>query len=178
MYPFMRMIKELIKFRHASVLPLTGTHVSTHRCWPSDIDMWAELNNGRTLTLLDLGRIPLARRIGLVDVLRTQRWGMTMAGVSVRYRRRIRTFEKFEMRSRAVYWDQRFIYIEQSMWKQNGDCANHALYRTAVTDATGIVSPQRVMTAMKQTVPTPDVPDWVRNWIEAEETRPWPPMQD
>lgn len=178
MYPFMRMIKDLIKFRKAPMLPLTGTHVSTHRCWPSDIDMWAELNNGRTLTLLDLGRIPLARRIGLISVLRQQKWGMTMAGVTVRYRRRITTFEKFEMRSRVIYWDQRFIYIEQSMWKQNGDCANHALYRTAVTDANGIVSPERVMAAMKKAVPTPEVPHWVQNWIAAENTRPWPPMQD
>lgn len=178
MYPFMRMVKELIKYRNAAPLPLTGTHVSTHRCWPSDIDLWMELNNGRTLTLFDLGRIPLASRIGLVPILRANRWSLTMAGASVRYRRRIRTFEKIEMRSRAVCWDERFVYLEQSMWKQNGDCANQALYRSAVTDRNGIVSPARVMEALGRNESSPPPPEWVKAWIDAEATRPWPPMQE
>ncbi|SMP08049.1 acyl-CoA thioesterase [Shimia sagamensis] len=178
MYPIMRMVKELIKFRNASHLPLTGTHVSAHRCWPSDIDLWMELNNGRTLTLFDLGRIPLAQRIGLVAVLRRKKWSMTMAGTTVRYRRRIRTFEKVEMRSRAVFWDKRFIYLEQSMWKQNGECANHALYRAAVTDKAGIVTPDTVLAEMGNITEAPEAPEWVANWIAAETTRPWPPMQD
>lgn len=178
MYPVMRMIKELIKFRNAPALPLTGTHVSSHRCWPSDIDLWMELNNGRTLTLFDLGRIPLASRIGVVDVLRKNKWSMTMAGASVRYRRRIRTFEKIEMRSRAAFWDDRFVYLEQSMWKQNGECANHALYRAAITDRNGIVSPTRVMEALGNAEPSPDAPEWIKSWIEAEAIRPWPPMQE
>ena len=73
--------------RHRCPSPVT--HVSYHRCWPWDIDLWMELNNGRTLTFYDLGRIPLARRTGLVELLRKQRWGLTMAGASVRYRARI-----------------------------------------------------------------------------------------
>ena len=178
MYPYIRMVKELIRNRNASPLPLTGTHVSTHRCWPWDIDMWAELNNGRTLTLYDLGRIPMAQRIGLIGVLRKTGWGLTMAGVTVRYRRRIRTFEKVEIRSRALCWGKRFIYIEQSMWKQDGECANHALYRAAVTDKNGIVAPARVLEAMGRDDVSPEAPEWVRRWIDAEAERPWPPMQD
>ena len=65
MYPVIRMAKEIVKFRNAPALPITGTHVSQHICWPWDIDLWMELNNGRTLTLFDLGRIPLAIRTGL-----------------------------------------------------------------------------------------------------------------
>lgn len=178
MYPVIRMVKDLLKHRNAPPLHPTGTHVSHHRCWPWDIDLWMELNNGRTLTLLDLGRIPLAQRIGLITVLRRQRWSLTMAGVSVRYRRRIRAFEKFEMRSRAVFWDDRFIYLEQTMWKQDGECANHALYRSAVVDRNGIVAPDRVIEAMGQDIQKPETPDWIQAWIDAEVARPWPPMQD
>ncbi|MEQ9692646.1 acyl-CoA thioesterase [Shimia sp. SDUM112013] len=178
MYPVIRMLKELAKNRNAEPLALTGTHVSTHICWPWDIDIWMELNNGRTLTLLDLGRIPLAMRIGLINVMRRERWSMTMAGVSVRYRRRIKTFERFEIRSRAVCWDDKFVYLEQSSWKKNGECANHALYRAALTDKNGIVSPARVIDAMGITATSPETPNWVQNWIDAEGSRPWPPMQD
>jgi len=178
MYPFARMTKELIATRNAPLLPIWGTHVSHHLCWPWDLDLWNELNNGRTLTIFDLGRIPLARRTGLIAALRTQRWGLTMAGVSVRYRRRVRAFDKIEMRSRAVCFDERFMYLEQSMWRSDGECANHALYRLAVTSRCGIVPPARVLEAMNASGVSPPMPDWIAAWIAADARRPWPPMQD
>lgn len=174
MYPFVRMLKELALTARATPLPITGTHVSHHRCWPWDIDLWRELNNGRTLTLYDLGRIPLAGRTGLSRVLLKQRWGLTMAGASVRYRKRIRTFAKFEMRSRLVGWDTRFFYVEQSMWLE-GECANQIVYRAAVTDRNGIVDTDRACAALGATDPSPTLPAWVQAWIDADATRPWPP---
>lgn len=179
MYPFLRMAHGMWKARKAPRVGPFGTYVSHHRCWPWDIDMWMELNNGRTLTLYDLGRIPLAQVNGLLSVVRREQWGLTMAGVVVRYRRRIHTFEKFEMRSRLLCWDHRFFYLEQSMWKKNGECANHAVYRAAVTDKNGIVAADRVATAMDMAdLSSPEMPEWVAHWLEAEDARPWPPMQD
>ena len=178
MYPFLRMIKSMWVARTLPPLEMGEVHVSYHRCWPWDIDMWMELNNGRTLTLYDLGRIPLAQRSGLIGMLAKNRWGLTMAGAVIRYRRRVRTFEKVEMRSRAVCWDDRFIYLEQSMWKKDGECASHIVYRAAVTDKNGIVPTSRVVEALGITGETPAMPEWIANWIKAENTRPWPPMQD
>ena len=64
--PLIRLGIELALARRAPPLPVDGVHVSHHTCWPWDIDPWRELNNGRTLTLYDLGRVPLAVRSGLV----------------------------------------------------------------------------------------------------------------
>jgi len=174
MYPVLRLAYQMAVVRNDSPLPLTGTHVSHHRCWPWDIDPWMELNNGRTLTFYDLGRIPLAKRAGLVDVLKRERWGMTMAGASVRYRARVRMFEVVEMHSRVVGWDDRFIYLEQSMWTGQ-TCCNQIVYRSAVTEPGGIVSPDRVLVAMGHDDPAPQMPAWVQAWIEADAQRPWPP---
>jgi acyl-CoA thioesterase FadM len=175
MYPFVRMMKELVVHRHAENLPFTGTHVSSHICWPWDLDLWRELNNGRTLTLFDLGRIPLARRTGLVKAVRDNKWGLTVAGASVRYRKRIQLFHRVEMRSRAIGHDARFFYLEQSMWK-NGECTTHLLLRMATTSAKGIVPPADVIAAVGgDPIPGP-LPDWVQAWIDADATRPWPPQ--
>jgi len=176
MYPFIRMAKELYRYRNAPALPLLGTHVSSHVCWPWDIDLWRELNNGRTLTLFDLGRIPMVRRIGLVAALQKHSWGMTVAGVSVRYRHRIRVFQKVEMRSRVIGWDNRFLYIEQSLWNRHGACTTHALYRTALTGPGGIVEPCMAMPDLHHDGPDPELTDWVQAWIRAEQKRPWPPQ--
>ncbi|GAB4287574.1 MAG: acyl-CoA thioesterase [Roseovarius sp.] len=178
MYPVLRMAWQLWTHRGAPRLPVTGVHVSRHICLPWDIDMWMELNNGRALTLYDLGRIPLAVRTGLARTLRRRRWGLTMAGASVRYRRRIRMFDIVEMRSRAICWDARFFYLEQSMWTRAGSCAGHVLYRAAVTGGQGIVPPREVAQALGVAPQSPPMPDWVAAWIAADACRPWPPMQD
>lgn len=176
MYPFVRLAKEMWKFRKAEPLGLTDAHVSHHICWPWDLDFWVELNNGRTLTLYDLGRTPLAMRTGMVAILKREKWGMTVAGNSVRYRRRVRAFHRVEMVSRVIGWDQRFIYIEQSMWRK-GECTSHMLLRSAFTDGSGIVDMARVAAAAGHEGPGPDLPDWVTAWIAADAERPWPPRR-
>ncbi len=176
MYPVIRLMKERLKYR-GQPLGLFDTHVSHHICWPWDLDPWMELNNGRTLTLYDLGRMPFSTRSGLIPTLRAQGWGMTVAGSTPRYRRRIRMFQRFEMRTRLIGWDNRFVYTEQSMWR-GGEALNHLLLRLAVTGPGGIVPPARLAAAMGHSdQDSPALPGWVQAWIDAEAQRPWPPMQ-
>lgn len=177
MYPFVRLIKEAFKFRTAPRLAFGQEHVSTHMCMPWDLDPWSELNNGRTLTLYDLGRIPLVQRSGLIKVMKDNQWGLTMAGACVRYRRRIRMFQRITMRSRALCWDDRFVYVEQSMWDKRGECANHIVYRAAFVSKDGILNPQNIADALGHTG-RPEIPHWIQTWSQAETQRPWPPMQD
>ena len=176
MYPYLRMVKEILKFRSAPALLPFDTHVSHHLCWPWDIDPWMELNNGRTLTLFDLGRIPLGARTGLHRIAREKGWGLAVAGASVRYRRRVKMFDRIEMRTRLVGWDARFIYMDQTMWVQ-GECTSQALLRSAITAGKrGIVPPAEMALALGLSAESPALPDWVAEWIAADATRPWPPQ--
>jgi acyl-CoA thioesterase FadM len=176
MYPFIRMFKEMWKFRNAPALPLLGVHRSSHLCWPWDLDLWNELNNGRTLTLYDLGRLPLARRTGLDKILRKHGWGITVAGNTTRYRRRVQAFDRLDMVSRCIGWDARFVYMEQSMWK-GADCTSQMIIRSAIVGKSGIVPPKDLVTAMGHPIESPSLPDWVQAWILAENARPWPPQR-
>ncbi len=70
----------------------------------------------------------------------------------------------------------RFIYMDQSMWR-GGDCTSQVLIRSAVTGPEGIVAPARLIAALGQPDESPPLPAWVQAWIEAEATRPWPPLR-
>ena len=174
MYPIVRLAKDMFLARRAPALPILGVHVSHHRCWPQDIDVFMEMNNGRILTILDLGRSVLAKRVGLLDALKENGWGMTMAGASIRYRKRIRPFVKFKTLNRCLGWDDKFIYLEHTIWI-GADCAVQALYRSALTDAAGIVRPQRLLDHIGYDGDRPALPAWAQNWVDADQTRPWPP---
>jgi len=174
MYPFVRMIKELAVHRHAPPMVVGETHVTHLICWPWDIDLWMELNNGRTLTLMDLGRIVLFRRMGFIAAMRHRRWAGTIAGASVRYRRRVRMFDRVEIQSRIIGWDARFTYAEHAIWK-GGECCSHALLRMAVTGAAGIIPSAEIARELGLAETSPPLPDWVEAWTGAEALRPWPP---
>lgn len=178
MYPFLRMSWQMSCARRAPRLGLWDTHESTHLCWPWDLDLWAELNNGRTLTLFDLGRLPMAQRTGMIDLMKERKWGMAVAGASVRYRRRVHAFYRLTQRSRCLGFDDKFLYLEQAMWRSDGACANHGLIRMAVTGTSGIVAPAQVAEDLGHAGPSPELHRWVRAWAEADSARPWPPMQD
>lgn len=176
MYPYVRMAKELWKFRNAPSLGILEPHVSSHRIWPWDLDPWRELNNGRTLTLFDLGRIPMSVRMGFDKVAKAKGWGITVAGNSTRYRRRVTLFQKVTQISRVVGWDDRFTYLEQSFWRGD-DCTSHMLLRSAFTSKGGIVPPAEVLAVLGQPAQSPALPDWISHWIAADQQRIWPPQR-
>lgn len=174
MYPIFRFAKEMTKFRRSPGLALGEVHVSSHICWPWDVDPWLELNNGRTLTLYDLGRLPLAHRSGMLPVLRKMGWSMAVAGASVRYRRRVRMFQRITMQSKILGWDSRFFYFQQSMWNK-GEATSSILARMAVTDDKGILTPAKAAKELGWPETSPALPEYVSAWTMAEGKRPWPP---
>lgn len=174
MYPIFRFAKEMLLFRRAPRLRPGEVHTSRLICWPWDVDPWMELNNGRTLTLYDLGRMPLLLRLGAIAAMRRNGWGMAVAGASVRYRRRVRMFQRLTLKSCLVGWDARFFYVHQTMWYRE-DAVSSAMFRLAMTDAAGIAVPAKLARALGWPEASPALPDYVTAWIEAEGTRPWPP---
>lgn len=174
MYPVVRLAYQLWRHRNDPPLGRDDIFVSHHICWPWDLDTQMELNNGRTLTLYDLGRIPYAQQIGLMDTLRKQGWGLALAGASVRWRKRVRMFQKVEMRTAYLGKDERFFYVLQSMWR-NGEAVSSLLCRTVVSDKNGIVTTDRLAEHMPEYIFEKEMPKWVQDWIAVENTRTWPP---
>ncbi|MEM9433318.1 MAG: thioesterase family protein [Pseudomonadota bacterium] len=171
MYPFIRAAAALMRAKGQPKLGALEPLETTHFCMPWDLDFFLELNNGQTLTLYELNRFQLAVRTGLLSAMRRNSWGLTVAGSTIQYRRRVRIFERMKMRVQVVFWDAKFIYMEQSIHVRDV-LSSHLLIRTAVTDRNGIVPVETLMQAMATDVPPLEAPDWVASWIEADAERP------
>lgn len=179
MYPFLRLGTTIGKsvFSQIKGKSLTATDVSEIEfiCNINDIDNFLEMNNGRILTLFDLGRTDFAIRAGLGQKLIENRWGLVVAGSSIQYRKRIRLFDKIKIATRICAIDERWFYIEQIMYTK-GKPASQALLRTGVTNLkTGKTIPtNQVLDAIgyNDLVMPPD--EWVQAWIDADKLRPFP----
>ncbi|EAQ64175.1 hypothetical protein MED121_01045 [Marinomonas sp. MED121] len=174
MYPVLRLFKTLFQAKHRSKLSFLEKSTIKFRCHPWDIDMFGEMNNGRALTLFDLGRMDLAIRVNLMPTVRKEKWGLAVAGSSVRYRKRIKLFDKIVMRSQLVAYDDKWFYFEQSMWVGETACSS-VLIRGGITSKDGLQSPKNVLKTTGLQHEAPTTPLWVQDWIDSEVHRPWPP---
>ena len=177
MYPIIRFITTSIRAHRSQKIAIDAVARTCFRTRPWDIDMFREVNNGRILTLYDLGRFDLAIRTGLASTLKKHRWGLVVAGSTVRYRQRVRMFEKAEIYTQVAGFDDRWFYIMQSMWV--GDTPTSSiLLRTGVTRQGRVVPAAEVLEAMNMTHWSPGLHGWVEDWIQSEESRPWPPPRE
>jgi acyl-CoA thioesterase FadM len=172
LYPYLRLLRTLIKAKFGSSLDIKQESVLKMRVFLGDIDIYPELNNGRHLTLMDLGRLDLAQRTGLLRVVHREKWGFVVAGASVRYRNRLKTFNCFRLHTRIVGIDDRWFYFLQNTIRE-GHIHSSALVRAGVASKEGLVPVKKVLDAMGISDWDPGLPKWVEAWAEADELRPW-----
>ena len=144
-----------------SVIPL--------RVLPNDLDTNLHLNNGRFLTLMDLGRVDLLVRLGVVREMRRRRWGGVVASATVRFRRPLNLFQRFHLHTRLLCWDDRWFYMEHRFTRR-GDTVAVAVVKARFMAADGKkLAPAEVVAATEHAMDSPPMPPGVREWVEAEE---------
>lgn len=89
------------------------------RVWPTDLDLLGHVNNGRYLSLMDLGRLALMEQTGLLAVARAQRWMPLVRGIDIEYHKPLLPWQSFALHTRLLGWDHKWLYLEQSF--QRGD---------------------------------------------------------
>jgi acyl-CoA thioesterase FadM len=142
------------------------------RVFFGDIDIYPELNNGRHLTLMDMGRLDLAQRTGLLRLVHRQKWSFAVAGASVRYRHRLKFLKGYRLHTRIAATDDRWFYFHQNTIRK-GKIHSSALIRAGIINKKGIVPVKTVLEKMGAQDWDPGIPDWIEAWAKAEELRPW-----
>lgn len=110
----------------------------TLRVWPHDLDPFRHMNNGRYLTIMDLGRTDIMVRSGLLRAARRHKWTPIASAVIIRFRREMRLFQKFRLESRILWWNETRSVIEQVFvlegGRHDGQVAAHALFLGGLYD--------------------------------------------
>jgi len=163
-----RLILVLLGARRGPRLGPLDESVIHARVLPTDLDLNLHLNNGRALTLMDLGRVDLMLRMGVVGELRRRRWNPVIASLTVRFRRSLGLWQRFAIHTRLLCWDERWFYMEQR-FVRGGDEVVRAIVKAAFIGPEGRVLPQQLVDASPWRLVSPPMPEGVRMWVEAEE---------
>ena len=133
------------------------------RVWLNDVDLNRHLNNGRYLSLMDLGRMDLLGRMRLLRPIFRRRWLPVLGAANIRFRRSLEPFEKFNLRTRVVCWDEKWFYMEQVFEKRDGSVAATAHVRGLFRGPEGNVAPSAIVGLLGTRLESPPMPELLQS---------------
>lgn len=163
-----RLLIVLLNAHRRGRLHVNDTARVTMLVLPNDLDLNMHVNNGRYLSIMDLGRIDFIIRVGLLRSFIKNRWSPVIGGTIIRHRFSVRAFERFQIATNVIGWDDKWFYFEQRLETEKGPAAI-ALSKGLVRDKSGTVSPARVLAAVGIDQPPPAATHALTRWLSADE---------
>lgn len=163
-----RMIRVLLTARRRSPVHALGETSLTFTVWPTDVDVLVHMNNGRYLTLMDLGRADAVRRNGIRKALKSRNWYTVVASEAIRFRESLPLFERFELRTRILGWDEKSFYVRQQFLVRGRVVAVGIVRVRFLKGSGGTLSAAEVAQVIMPGVAAPRLPDYIPIWRAAE----------
>ena len=82
------------------------------RVMPRDIDVFLHMNNARYLTATEFGRHFYSFRTGIDVAIKELSAYAVITATTVRYRRELRLFQSYTLKTSVVYWTDSDLYFE------------------------------------------------------------------
>ncbi len=139
---------------------------------PNDLDINRHVNNGRYLSLADLGRFDWFYRTGAMQAAFRHKAFPVIGDVTARYVKQARAFEKLAIETRILGWDDKWAFIETRLLNSAGELVTLVLIRgmfwsPAARTKGGIKPAELIRLAGHGEPESPALPEWVQLWSRA-----------
>ena len=142
----------------------------TFRVLPNDLDLNLHMNNGRYLAFMDLGRVHLMAQAGLMAPVRRRRWMPVLAAAEITYLCSLNSFERFDLVTRVMTWDEKYVYMEQT-FERDGELCAHAYVKGLFLSGEGRVPNAEVVAAIGYVGEAPAMPEALQRWAALTMTK-------
>ncbi len=163
---WLRLLRVRLAAARGQRTSLWDTVVTPFRVAPTDLDTVGHMNNGRYLTLLDLGRLDLMVRSGFWHRCRELRWFPVVAGQTITYWKDLTLGQSFEIRTKVAGVDERWVYLEQTFTRGEVEHARALIRACFVARGRGRVPTAELAEELGGLPDDLTVPDWVRSWTK------------
>lgn len=157
---YLRLIRTLLVALMRPRLGLLEESVVGFRVWPNDLDINLHMNNGRYLTVMDLGRVDLIARVGLLRLMIRNRWVPVVGMATIRFRKSLTPFQKYRLITRVLCWDEKWTYLEQR-FESGGDLVALAYVKTVFRAGKRTLRSREVLRALDQEQRSPPMPSMI-----------------
>ncbi len=137
------------------------------RVWPTDLDLNGHMNNGRYLTLVDLGLMTAFIRSGFARLCIRKRWRPMGGGSVVYFRRALTVFQAYTLRFTIVAWDEFWSYARFEFVRE-GQLYATGFVKGAAHGRGGLVRNAEIYPALGYHEVSPPLPEELQAWIAAD----------
>lgn len=152
--------------RDGAIPPLSVGRIRI-RTLPTDLDIMGHMNNGRYLSLFDLGRFDLLMRAGMWDLIKARGWYPVVANATISYRKSLNLWQRFDLESRVIAADDRAVYLEHRAVVRGEIYARMLVRARFVKRSGGVLPMAELFEALGQDpagVPAPE--EWMLRWAD------------
>jgi acyl-CoA thioesterase FadM len=132
-------------FFRKKILPTDASHLS-FRVWPQEADK-KYMNNASFWTITEMGQMDLLFRSGLFKLCRRNHWSPLVGSQKMVYKKPLKRFERFELKSKIIYWDEKWFYLRQTFLKNDQLIAN-SLIKVIFRKKSGNVPISQILTSL------------------------------
>ena len=136
------------------------------RVLPNDIDI-TKITNDRFVALMDLGRMDVVFRTGLLRSMYKNKWVPLATFDTIRFRYPLKVFQKYQLRTRIAWWDDTTFYFEQ-IFERKGRVVASGYVCATFLGADGPIPPERIIAETGQSVIKPERPEIIARLREME----------
>ena len=136
------------------------------RVYPNDVDI-TKITNDRFIALMDLGRMDIVFRTGLLKSMYKNKWVPLATFDTIRFRYPLKMFQKYQLRTRIAWWDDSAFYCEQ-IFERKGRIVASGYVCATFLGSNGAIPPDEIIAKTGQSVTKPSKPDIVGRLKEME----------
>lgn len=153
--------------RRGDTLDPTGVSRVRITTLPTDLDILRHMNNGRYLSLFDLGRWDLLIRTGLFTTMSKQGWYAVVSSETVTFRKSLRLWQRFDIESRFMGHDGQGFFLEHRAVIDNEVYARVIVRARILRRSGGTVPSEELFDVFEIPDGAPTVDPWVHEWAAA-----------
>ncbi len=167
---FLRLFWITIAARFRKSCEPLGPCVTRFHVWPTDLDVFRHMNNGRYFSIMDLGRVDLLIRSGMMRLIRRAGYYPVIAAETIRFRRPLKLFQRFEVETRVIGWDDKAFLMQQRFLRRRKragtmDVIAEGIVRARFVSRRGAVPATDFLALLGQRdALSPELPEWVAQW--------------
>jgi len=132
----------------------------------NDVDI-TKITSDRFLALMDLGRLDIVFRAGLLKLLFKKKWVPMATFQTIRFRYPLKVFQKYQLRSRIVWWDETTFYVKH-IFERKGRVVATGFVCANFLGSNGPIPPSEVLAETGQSITKPNEPEIVAKLREIE----------
>lgn len=114
-----------------------------------------------------MGRIDLIIRTGFLKHAWKNRLYFPLASISAQFRRPLKRFQKFQLKTKLIYWDEKWIYISHRVLRE-GKTIAVVLVKSTVKKGTELIPFERIIDKLNWQMKPKNRPEMIDRFERGE----------